>query len=268
MDSINFIFIGLIALYAALGISIHFLQETLLFHSKSLEQNHQFDFDFDFREENFEMQDGAIINTLFIPTNSSKGVILYFHGNSGNLARWGKIGQYFTQYDYDVLICDYRGYGKSAGKRSMRNLFSDAKALYNILLKDYNEQNIIIYGRSIGSGIACWLASETNAKRLILETPFNSINDIRVFRFLLLPAELLLKYPFPNYKYIKSVQSPISIIHGTKDRIVPYFTGKKLFEQNNKTHDVELITVNGGRHNNLVEFDDFHMAIKRILNNP
>ena len=117
----------------------------------------------------------------------------------------------------------------------------------------------------MGSGIACWLASKTKSRMLILETPFYSINDINPFPYLLLPAELLSNYPFPNYKYLKSVTSAIRIIHGTNDAVVPYSSGKKLYESVHSKKDVKFIPIEGGGHKNLVEFEKFEEEMKSIL---
>jgi len=237
-----------------------------LFQSDSLPFDHQYDFNFEFDERNYTMSDGANINCLFIPSDSSKGIILYFHGNSDNLVRWGEIAHFFNQYNFDVLIYDYRGFGKSTGKRNLDNLFSDAMVLYNDLLKTYDDDEIIVYGRSLGSGIASWLASKTNPKMLILETPFYSLDDINPFPYLLLPFEFLSNYAFPNYEYLKSVKAPIRIFHGTDDSVVPYTSGKRLYESVKSDKDIQFISIVGGKHKNLADFKKFEEEIAFILN--
>jgi alpha-beta hydrolase superfamily lysophospholipase len=252
-------------IYVAILAFLYFFQESLLFQSKTLQQNFPFDFDFPFEEQNHTMKDGAIINALFIPAKEEKGVILYSHGNAGSLQRWGSIAQYFTQFGYSVLVYDYRGYGKSTGKRSMQNLFDDALTLYQALEKSYNEDDIVIYGRSLGSGISTWLASKTNSKSLVLETPFYRVSDATALRLLIIPTEWFLKFPFQSYLYIKAVKSPIHIIHGTQDLIVPYASGAKLFKQNQNLLNITLTTIQGGKHNNLAQFDQFYKTINALL---
>ena len=260
-----YIVIGLVGLYALIGLVIYFFQEAILFHEYKVGQNHQYDFEFKSEERNYQMKDGSMINANFIPTENSKGVIFYHHGNSGNLSRWGKISQYFSQFEYDVLVYDYRGFGKSSGKRSMSNMFSDANEIYEILVKEYKKENIIVYGRSIGTGIATQLASVTNPKMLILETPFYNVNDTWFFRFLILPVDIVLSYPFPNHIYIKSVESPIFIFHGTNDEIVPYSSADKLYRSIENSHKVKFFSIEGGFHKDLAENKDFKYHLGQIL---
>ena len=243
----------------------YFFQEAIIFKAKPLELDFKYQFDFPFEERNYTMPDSAIINTLFIPATDEKGVILYFHGNAGNLDRWGRIVHDFARYGYSVLIPDYRGYGKSTGERSMLSLFGDALVLHEALTKDYHEENIVIYGRSIGTGIATWLASNVNCKSLILETPYYSVSDLISIRILLIPTGWLLRYPFPSFKYIKSVTAPVHIIHGTLDTVVPHASGKKLYTQHKGDLDISFTSIKGGLHNNLVSFDEFHKTISKIL---
>jgi len=155
---------------------------------------------------------------------------------------------------------DYRTYGKSTGKLSEAAMYSDAQYCYDYLLKHYSESQITLYGRSLGTGIAAYIASKNKAKQLILETPYYSIYDVAKDRFPILPVKQLLKYHFPTYQFLPKVSCPITIIHGTDDNVVPYTSGKKLSELNIK--NLDFITVEAAGHNNLVEFEAYHKAIK------
>ena len=154
----------------------------------------QFDFQDQFEELFLEAQDGAVINALHFKAEAPKGVILYFHGNAGDLSRWGNITSYFVEKRYDVLVMDYRTYGKSTGELSEKALYDDALMCYSHLLKTYDENDIIIYGRSLGTGMATYMASVKNPKQLILETPYYSLVDIAKRRFPILPVSLFMKY--------------------------------------------------------------------------
>jgi pimeloyl-ACP methyl ester carboxylesterase len=259
------ILICFLGAYVLMALFFYLFQESLLFQSKPLDRDAALAFPFESEERFFTAADGARLHALFIPAEAPKGVILYFHGNAGNLQRWGRIAHSFVHYQYDVLIFDYRGYGKSHGKRSMDALYRDGEMIYDTLRSTYGEQRIVIYGRSIGCAMAIWLAGRTNPKQLMLETPFHSINDVLAFRLLGLPAEWLLRYPFPNYHFIKQVRCAIYIIHGTRDRVVPYSSGRKLFQQNKKSLRMEFERVAGGSHNNLSSFPAFHKAMRRWL---
>lgn len=246
----------LLGLYVMIGSALYFFQEKLMFLPTTLKQEYQYQFDYRFEELFFETEKGAIINALHFKAEQSKGVILYFHGNAGDLSRWGKITSYFVEKSYDVLVMDYRTYGKSTGKLTEAAFYKDAQYCYDYLLKQYPEHDINLYGRSLGTGLASYLASKNQPKQLILETPYYSILDVAKHRFPIFPVEPLLKYKFPTYKYLLKTTCPITILHGTDDKVVPYSSGKKLSELG--IGNLDFITIEGGDHNNLVEFETYH----------
>ncbi|GGI55710.1 alpha/beta hydrolase [Winogradskyella haliclonae] len=246
-----------------IGASLYFFQEKLLFLPTKLSQDYQYQFNYPFEELFFKINNDAVINALHFKAKNSKGVILYFHGNAGDLSRWGRITEYFTAMDYDVLVMDYRTYGKSVGPLSEAAFYKDAQYCYEYLLKQYPEKDITLYGRSLGTGIASYLATKNNPKQLILETPYYSIENVARSRFPIFPVRHLLKYKFPTFQYLPKVKCPITIIHGTEDTIVPYHSGNKLTELD--IENLNFITVLGGSHNNLVEFDKYHDAMTNVL---
>lgn len=255
--------IVLFGLYVMIGSAVYFFQEKLLFLPSKLEQNYQYQFKHNFEELFLKTDENATINALHFKVENPKGVILYFHGNAGDLSRWGIIAEYFVAQQYDVLIMDYRTYGKSTGKLSEVALYSDAQYCYDYLSKFYTEDQITLYGRSLGTGIASYLVSINNPKQLILETPYFSILDVAKHRFPIFPTKQLLKYHFPTHQFLPKAKCPITIVHGTDDSIVPYSSGEKLSKLNIK--DLNFFTVEGGNHNNLIEFESYHKTIKTIL---
>lgn len=256
--------IFLLSIYIMVGSLLYFLQEKLLFLPTVLEQNYAFNFSYPFEELFLKTDDDALINALHFKVDNPKGVILYFHGNAGDLSRWGKITEYFAEKQYDVLVMDYRTYGKSTGTLSEKALYNDAQYCYNYLKEQYNENEISLYGRSLGTGIATYLASKNNPKQLILETPYYSMVDVGESRFPIFPIKKLLKYKFPTNKFIKEVTCPITMFHGTDDAVVPYKSAEKLFKVSPKTLTT-FITIEGGAHGNLKEFDLYHVQIKKVL---
>lgn len=253
----------LVALYIMIGSALYFFQEKLLFLPTKLEQDYTYQFNYPFEELFFETDENVSINALHFKAENPKGVILYFHGNAGDLSRWGTIVEYFVTLNYDVLIPDYRTYGKSEGKLSEVALYYDAQYCYDYLLKTYLEKDITVYGRSLGTGIASYIASKNTPKQLVLETPYYSILDVAEYRFPMFPLKKrLLKYKIPTYKYLPLAHCPITIIHGTDDAVVPFESGKKLLEVNPK---INFLTIEDGKHNNLVEFDGYHKAINSVL---
>ncbi|KPM33499.1 Hydrolase with alpha/beta fold protein [Croceitalea dokdonensis DOKDO 023] len=253
----------LLGFYVFLIIMLYFLQEKLIFLPTELPQDYAYEFSQPFEEFFLKAKDGARLNGLHFKAAKPKGVILYFHGNAGNLARWGQIATFFVEKQYDLVIMDYRTYGKSTGKLSEANLFADAQLFYDYTKQYYDEDLIRVYGRSLGAAIATQVASKNTPYQLILETPFYNLKDVARQRFAFLPLDLLLKYEFPSNQYIKQVNCPITIYHGTEDSVVDYKSGQRLFEVAEAPK--EFITIPKGEHNNLAQFSEYLDTIEGAL---
>ncbi|SDB55031.1 hypothetical protein SAMN03097699_2071 [Flavobacteriaceae bacterium MAR_2010_188] len=255
---------GSFVAFMAVGAALYYIQHLLIFRPSKLKKDFKFEFRHNFEEVFLKSSEKSSLNALYFKSENPKGVILYFHGNAGDLSRWGHISEYFVDLDYNVFVIDYRTYGKSKGKLSEQALYDDAQFSYDYLLKTYSEDQIIIYGRSLGTGIATYLASNNTPKRLLLETPYYSLVDVAQFRFPLFPVRRMLKYKIPTFQYIENVRCPIDIIHGTLDIVVPLSSGKKLYE--NAPKDSSSMTiVKGGGHNNLVTFEAYQNWINEVL---
>ena len=260
IKKIIFIIVGI---YLLLLVGLFFFQEKIIFQSKKLDKNFTYSFDKDFEEINLKTEDNSIINALHFKVKNSKGIIIYFHGNKGSLERWGNIASPFTDYGYDVFVMDYRGYGKSTGKRNEKNLYDDALLCYNYIKKSYSEDNIILYGRSLGGTFATYIAAQHKPKKLILEAPFYNLSNTADFHYPFSP-KFLLKYKFPSNEYITKVRCSITIFHGTEDNVTPYKGGNKLFDRIT-TQNKEFITIDDGTHHNLKDFETYKHKIKELL---
>ena len=254
----------LMSIYVLVGVGLYFLQESFIFQPTTLPKDHVFELSYQFEEYMHNPKEGVVINALHIKSQNPKGVIFYCHGNAGDLQRWGKLVEYLVDLNYDVYIFDYRGFGKSEGTMSEAAFYEDAEFCYQHLKQLWDEDQIIIYGRSLGSAAAVKVASQNKPRALILEAPFSSITDVGKSRFPIYPVSSLLKYEFPNNKYIKDIDYPISIIHGTNDFTIPLSSAQKLFESSNSSNTSFTIIDNGG-HNNLQDFDLYHKRIGEIL---
>ncbi len=266
LNTIKILFLTLLGLYLALGLLIYLLQERLIFLPEDLPNDYNYSFDANFDEHFVTMEDGAIINALHFTQESSRGLIVYFHGNAGNLARWGEIVYPFVELGYEVFIMDYRGYGKSSGERNQKRLLSDADAVYKYALQLESEENIVLFGRSIGSAFASYLAGKNQPKMVILETPFFSLKDVARDVIPIYPTKFLLRYNFKNHKSLEGCKSPVYIFHGTDDEVVDYTSGKKLYESLD-TKRAEMHTIDGGHHNDLSSFPSYWEAMKKVLKN-
>jgi uncharacterized protein len=209
------------------------------------------------------VEPGVQINGLHFHRENPSGLILYFHGNTRSIKGWAKYAKDFYRYNYDVLLVDYRGFGKSTGKRSEQAMLNDMQFVYEQLKKQYPEEHLILYGRSMGSGFATKLAADNHPRYLILDAPYYSFSKV-VERFLpILPVRLVLRYHLRTDRWIKQVQCPVYILHGTRDWLIPIRHSVNL--QNNNPRRITLIRIHGGGHNNLPQYDEYHNFIRDIL---
>lgn len=257
-------FAGIIAVLIAIIILVWMFQEKLIFFPEKMGKNYSFHFDIPFEERYFNTEDHVRIHGLHFRSKKPKGIIFYFHGNAGSLAGWGDVAYDLVDLGYDVLMIDYRQYGKSTGKITEKGLFHDALYIFNQLKKEYPDGKIIIYGRSIGTGPATWLAAETSPEMLILETPFSSLLSMANRYYPWFPRALI-RFQFRNDLYIQSVECPVYIFHGTADEVVPVEEGQKLTEKL-KPRD-QLYLIPGGHHNDLASFPEYWEQIHEILGN-
>ena len=250
--------------YAGACALFYFLQDYFFFRPEILPKQFEYRYPFPFDEVNFEMEDGGQINGIHFKVPNSRGVVFYLKGNSRSIKGWGKFARDFVSKGYDFFMIDYRGFGKSSGRRTEPTIYNDAQTVYKWLSTVYPESEIILYGRSIARGIAARIASWNKPKMLILDSPYYSfLHNIRRYGFWL-PLKYLLRYQIRTDQFIRKVTCPIFIIHGNRDRLIPYSHGKRLHQaaQDRST----LITIEGGGHNNLPDFPQYHEYLYDILN--
>ena len=255
----------IIAIYIAVGVVLYFLQEKMLFHPAPLPADYNYQFDISFKEINLAVnkEKNLSIVQFTVPDSICKGVVLYFHGNRQNIHRYAPYATNFTKNDYEVWMMDYPGFGKSTGKRTEQIIYDDALRLYKMARTRFSPDSIIIYGKSIGTGVSCELASIRDCKRLILETPFYSADALARHYFPVYPVRMMTKYSFPSYKYFEKIAAPVTIFHGTNDEVIPYSQSKRLMKEIRSNG--ELITIEKGTHNNLNDFRLFHQKLDSVL---
>ena len=259
---LNFFYFFL-ALYLLVTILLYFFQNRIIFFPEKLSIDYRFSFGGDFEEIFLQPDANTTLHAPHFFVEKPKGVILYFHGNAGCLKDWGHVAEDFVKLDYDVLITDFRGYGKSRGAVSEKAFYEDAQAVYNFLLEKYDASQITIYGRSLGTGVAVDLASKNVAKQLILESPFSNFATLASSRYKIFPVKFLLKYQFESNLKLPKINHPIHILHGTNDEVIPYSNAlqlKPILKNNSSFTAIE----NGG-HNNLATFKIYWEKINSIL---
>lgn len=242
------------------------LQDLFIFRPERLAADYPFEFMHPYEEHFLPGPDGGKINGLWFKKGeqpSQKGCILYFHGNKGSLKRWAHLYHVFFRQGYDFFIIDFRGYGKSQGKRSEANMYADALQAYTLVANHYKAAQIVVYGRSMGCAFATYVAAHRPARLLILETPFSSMPDLFRAYFPFLPKLFLFKYHFSNKKYLSKIETPTYIFQGDQDLVVPHAVACKLKPLLKPTD--RFYTIEGGRHNNLLHYDLYNLEIARIL---
>ena len=256
----------IIVVYCLVGTALYYLQDTLLFHPVPLPADSTYHFTQPFKEVNIEYDAKTRFNVVkfsFPDDTLEKGVVLYFHGNRENISHYAQYSNNFTKNLYEVWMPDYPGFGKSTGDFTEKVLYEEALQVYKMARIKYKPQQIIIYGKSLGTGIAAQLASVRDCKMLILETPYYSFTSLVRLPFFIYPVELLSHYKVPTYQYLQKVTAPITIFHGTSDGVIPYFNAKRIKEYL-KPAD-EFITIEGGSHNNLNTFPLMQKKLDSLL---
>lgn len=185
-----------------------------------------------YEEIHFKTSDNVIINSWFVPADSSENVILFCHGNAGNISHRLESIQIFNRLSLDVFIFDYRGFGKSEGSVDEEGTYLDVLGAWEFLIeeKGYHPEQIFIFGRSLGSGVASWLAREKRPGALILESSFTSLPDLGAKIYPFLPVRLLSRYNYSTLENLKNITCPKLFVHSKDDEIIPFSLGMKNYE--------------------------------------
>ncbi len=225
-------FIQLIVIgYFFLLVFLYFYQRNLMYHPD--ENNYYNDkLSVNIEKIKVQTQDGLDLLGWFHEKDIKKyKTILYFHGNAGSLENRIHKLNHFQDMNVNFLIFAWRGFSGNEGKPSETGLYEDGESAIKWLLKKgVDEKNIVIYGESLGTGVATHLSQNKKFAGVILETPFTSMIDAAKKFYPYIPVSLLLKDKFENKNKIKNIKSPILIMHGEKDQIVPFEMGRKMFE--------------------------------------
>ncbi len=249
--------------YVALCLFFYFFQHFFFFRPEILGSGFQYKYDFPHEELHFNMADGGYVNAVHFKVPNSRGIIYYLKGNSRSIKGWGKFSKDFLSNGYDFIMMDYRGFGKSKGKRSMKTLFNDATTVYDWVEERYPNSKIVVFGRSMGSGIAAYVASEKQPELLILDSPYYQfIKNVTRYAWFM-PIKWLLRYNIDTRSYLGKTQCPIHIIHGTHDRLIPYAHSERLHAE--LPEKVKLHPIKKGKHNDLPSFPIYFEILYKLI---
>jgi uncharacterized protein len=255
----------IIVLYLAGALVLYFFQTRLIFYPGKLSKDHKFR-TIPLREEVFfKTPDNETINGLYFPGEDKTKVILYFHGNAGDLSGWQFVAEDLLPSGLSVFIIDYRGYGKSTGSISENGLYTDAIAAYQFLIdkKKIKPESIILYGRSIGTGVAVELASQRKCAGLVLESAYASLATLANEKVPFFFPSFYLRAKFNNLKKLGQVSAPIAFLHGADDTLIPPAHSHILFEafRGKRT----FVLIEKGQHNDLHGFPEYKNFITATM---
>jgi len=231
---ITLIFFGIcVLIYLLIALKVYLFQNKLLYHPS--ENNYLDENSLNHNIEKIYISSDNKLISWYFEKNKNYKTILFFHGNAGKLDnRIYKLNE-LSKLDLNYLIVAYRGFSGNLGKPNEQGLYKDARAAkYFLNLKNISDNNIILYGESLGTAIAIDLAKDHDFAGVILESPFTSMVALAQKYYPYLPAKILLKDKYESLKKINAINSPILVMHGKKDTIVPFEMGKTIFEYSNK----------------------------------
>jgi uncharacterized protein len=240
--------------YVLLAATVYLKQDGMIFQGTTLPVDHQFLFDVPFEERTI-LVDGARLSGIRFTQEDPLGLIFFLHGNGGNLESWSSGADYYQRVNYDMFMIDYRGYGKSTGSNSSEaQLHEDVRIAWDSIAPQYADKPIIIYGRSLGAALAAELATHVDAEKVILVSPFTSLEAMAKAQFPLLPSALL-RYPLRTSEIIGNIKAPIILVHGNRDSLIPIEESKALLKLTNGTS--KLLVIAGAGHNDIHQFKSY-----------
>ena len=230
--SIIWIVIILFGLYIAFSGYLFVFQSNYIYYPERILSTDPSNIGLSFDNVSFETADRVKLSGWFIPYDSPRGVILFCHGNGGNISHRLDSIQIFHRFGLGVFIFDYRGYGQSEGKPSEDGTYRDVEAAWKYLVEErqVNPSRIIIFGQSLGGAVAAWQARSQMSGALILESTFTSVPDLAAKQYPYLPVRLLSRFRYDTEEYLGEINCPVLIIHSLNDEMIPFSHGQRLFE--------------------------------------
>ncbi|MDR9414895.1 MAG: alpha/beta fold hydrolase [Gracilimonas sp.] len=255
----------LIVLYAAVCLYFYSIQSSIIFHPRTLEENAHYDYSFDFQERWFEPEAGVRIHAIhaFTEADSAKGLIMYLHGNRGSNKTSADKYTLFLNNGYDMIYPDYRSYGKSRGAlENEQDLVGDINFVFHQMAEEYGEENIVLVGYSLGSGVAAQVAENFDPKKLILWTPFYSLVDVKDSQFPFLP-DFLVKFPLRTDEALMNIDEPVHIFYAGADEVLPidHSLGLTKYLKENDSYRV----IEDQRHGWIYRHPELRIDLKKIL---
>lgn len=224
----------LAAAYAGLGLTLFALQSSMVYYPEigreMVATPRQAGLDYE--DVKLVTEDGVALQGWFVPSDQSRGTVLFLHGNAGNISHRLDFLQMFHRLGYSTLIIDYRGYGNSGGKPSEQGTYQDAEAAWRHLTETRKipSDTIALFGESLGGAVAAWLATRHRPGALVIASGFTSVPDLAAKFYPFLPVRWLSRFDYDTRAYLRAVEAPVFIAHSPEDEIIPYRHGRALYD--------------------------------------
>lgn len=233
--------------YFVVLVAVWFLQERLIFHPTTLPADHRFDFGADVGEVRIEVP-GATLHALHLRNPEPKALVVYLHGNAGNLETWFSRAGEWREAGVDLFMIDYRGFGKSTGVvTSEAQLRADARAAWDHVAHEYDGVPKVILGRSLGTALAAGLAAQVQPDLTVLVSPYTSMTAMAELQFPWVPSAVL-RYPLDTIHDVGAIEGPVLVLHGVDDELIPIAQGEAVAKAAKRG---EMVRLDGVGHNDV-----------------
>jgi pimeloyl-ACP methyl ester carboxylesterase len=267
-NSIALILVVLAGAYAVLATLLYFYQSSFIYYPERQWVATPEQFGLRYESVTFKTTDGVTLSGWYVPAETARGVILFFHGNAGNISHRMLSLQIFNRLRFDSFIFDYRGYGKSEGQPDEIGTYRDAEAAWYYLVRqrDVDPSTIVVFGRSLGAAIASYLAAEHTPRALIVESAFTSVPELAARFYPFMPVRWFARFHYATKDHLEKMVCPVLVVHSQEDDIVPFDHGQALFEAARPPKD--FLRINGS-HNDalLVTGRRYEQGLDRFLMN-
>jgi fermentation-respiration switch protein FrsA (DUF1100 family) len=222
------------SIYALLALTVYLLQGKMVFLSdlpgRALTATPD-DIGLEYENVSLPTSDDERLHGWYVPATDRRGVVLFFHGNAGNISHRLDSIEIFHQLGLDTLIIDYRGYGESTGKTNEQGTYLDAEAAWSYLVNDRGvpADRIIVFGRSLGGAIGAWLGAQHTPAAVIIESSFTSGVDMARRLYPFLPVHLITRLRYPVAEYASRLDCPVLVVHSRNDEIIPFEMGQSIY---------------------------------------
>ncbi|MCH7893445.1 MAG: alpha/beta hydrolase [Proteobacteria bacterium] len=215
---------------------------------------------FDYEDVTLETSDGLKLHGWYVPAAQARGVVLFLHGNAGNISHRLDSIAIFRELGLDTLIIDYRGYGQSQGKPSEQGTYLDAEAAWHYLVSNRGlaADRIIVFGRSLGGAVAAWLANQYRPAALIIESSFSSALDMARKLYPFMPVRLITRLDYPVKLYVSRLHCPLLVIHSRDDEIIPFTMAEAIY--NSAAEPKSLLEIWGDHNNGFLLSGDRYLS--------